>query len=136
MKVTYAVENIMNAAIVQLDAGATVADAIQLMVDRGIGSVVIVEGKQMVGIVTERDILKQACVTSGTRQKRVTDVMSSPRIAIDGSAAIGQAANVMAEKKIRRLLVTVEGAIVGIITERDLMRATLDVFNKLSDAWV
>ena len=50
------------------------------------------------------------------------------------NAAIGQAADLMADKKIRRLLVTEGGKIQGIVTERDLMRATLDVFKTLSEA--
>jgi len=64
------------------------------------------------------------------------EVMSSPVVTIDGSAAIGQAADLMADKRIRRLLVTEEGEIQGIITERDVMRATLDVFKTLSEAFV
>ncbi|MBW2057874.1 MAG: CBS domain-containing protein [Deltaproteobacteria bacterium] len=62
--------------------------------------------------------------------------MTSPLITIDGDAAIGEAADLMADKNIRRLLVTEQGKIKGIITERDVMRATLDVFKTLSEAFV
>ena len=62
--------------------------------------------------------------------------MSRPLITVDSSAAIGHAADVMAQNRIRRLLVTQAEKIVGIVTERDVMRATLDVFNKLADALV
>jgi CBS domain-containing protein len=64
------------------------------------------------------------------------DVMSQPLITIDGNASIGEAADLIARRKIRRLFVTEDGIIQGIITERDVTKATLEVFQKLSDAWV
>jgi CBS domain-containing protein len=60
--------------------------------------------------------------------------MSRPLISIDGQAAIGRAADLMAGKKVRRLLVTLDGEIRGIVTERDILRSTLYVFKTLSDA--
>ena len=90
----------------------------------------------MVGIVTERDILRKLVQESPYTALRVKDVMSSPLVTIDGDAAIGEAADLMAERNIRRLPVTGKGEIRGIITERDIIRATLDVFRKLSDAWI
>jgi CBS domain-containing protein len=90
----------------------------------------------MVGIVTERDILRKLVEADEYKTLKVSDVMSSPLITIDGQAAIGEAADLITEKGIRRLLVTIDGKIRGIITERDIIRATLDVFGKLSDAWV
>ncbi len=90
----------------------------------------------MVGILTERDVLKRLCFDDQCAAVNIEDVMSTPLVTIDGGAAIGEAANLMAEKKIRRLLVAENGMIEGIITERDVLRGTLDVFRKLSDAWV
>lgn len=52
----------------------------------------------------------------------------------DANAAISEAADLMADKKIRRLLVTEDGKIRGIVTERDVMRGTLGVFKRLSEA--
>jgi CBS domain-containing protein len=64
----------------------------------------------------------------------VEEVMSHPLITIDGHSAIGKAADLMAERRVRRLLVTLDGSIRGIVTERDIMRATLYVFKTLADA--
>ena len=136
MKIRYAVSSVMSKDIVSIDATATLSLATKLMVENDIGSLVVTEGHEMIGILTERDVLKQFCFDPECASMKVGDVMSSPLITIDSDAAIGQAADLMAERKIRRLLVTDEGEIRGIITERDLMRATLDVFRKLSDAWV
>ena len=136
MKVTYTIDNIMTQEIVTVDVDETVADAIQLMVAYEIGSVAVTRQEQFVGIVTERDVMK--CFNTDPRAtgRRVEEIMSHPPIIIDATATIGRAADLMAEKHIRRLLVISDGSVCGIITERDLMRATIDVFNKLSDAWV
>lgn len=136
MRVTYAVRNIMTREIVSLDNAASVNDAMKLMIEKNIGSVVVTRDREIVGILTERDLLKKCCPQTQCTTMKAGEVMSSPVVTIDGSAAIGQAADLMADKRIRRLLVTEGGEIQGIITERDVMRATLDVFKTLSEAFV
>jgi len=136
MKVTYAVRNIMTRDIISVESTATVTEAMALMVERDIGSVVVTRDGRIVGILTERDVLKKCCPGAQCTTMKADDIMSSPPVIIDADAAIGEAADLMADKKIRRLLVTQEGKIQGIITERDVMRATLDVFKTLSEAFV
>lgn len=136
MKVGYAVDSIMTKDIVTVGADAPLTHAIKTMVEKNIGSVLVTEEGSMVGIVTERDILGKLVQESPYTTLKVEDVMSSPLVTIDGDAAIGEAADLMAERNIRRLPVTGKGEIRGIITERDIIRATLDVFRKLSDAWI
>ena len=133
MKVTYAVRNFMTKDIVSTQGTGRVNDAMNLMVEKNIGSVVVKEDGEIVGIVTERDVLKKCCPQAECNIMTAKDVMSSPLVTIDGGAALGEAAELMAEKRIRRLLVTEGGKICGIITERDVMRATLDVFKTLSE---
>lgn len=137
MKFPYAVHNIMTLELVTVKAEQSIAEAIDVMVENEIGSVVVIsEGGQIDGILTERDIIKHLSRSSHAITVAVKTIMSQPLITIDSSEAIGHAADVMAENRIRRLLVTQDDQIAGIITERDLMRATLDVFKKLSNAWV
>jgi CBS domain-containing protein len=136
MKVTYAVKNIMTTDIVSVESDVIVHEALILMTDRNIGSVVVTESRKMVGILTERDVLKKCCPNQQCTVMKAADIMSSPLITIDGDAAIGQAADLMASKKIRRLLVTRGGKIEGIVTERDVMRGTLDVFKTLAESVV
>ena len=136
MPVTYEVRNIMSEDLVSADSEATLAQAMKQMVEKDIGSVIVTEGGQPVGILTERDILKDFCVDPQSGESRILDIMTSPLITIDAGAALGHAADMMAQKKIRRLLVTEDDVIRGIVTERDIMRATLYVFKTLSDAWI
>jgi signal-transduction protein with cAMP-binding, CBS, and nucleotidyltransferase domain len=136
MKVGYPVRNFMTSDIVSLEATASLSEAMYLMVARDVGSVVVTRNREMVGILTERDVLKRFCADAQSTITKVGDVMSCPLVTIGDEAALGEAASLMAGKKIRRLLVTEDGKIQGIITERDLMRATLDVFRKLIDVWI
>ena len=136
MPVTYEVRNIMTEDLITVDADAPLMQAMKKMVEKNIGSVIVSRDDQPVGIVTERDILKDFCVNPRSGESRIADIMSSPLITIDAGTSLGRAADLMAEKKIRRLLVTEDNMIKGIVTERDIMRATLYVFKTLSDAWI
>ena len=136
MAVTYEIGHVMTRDIVTIDIAAELAEAAQLMVKKQIGSLVVTQQGKMVGIITERDLLKNFAFPDEKTVMKVKGVMSRPLITVDSSAAIGRAADIMARKRIRRLLVVKGGRIAGIVTERDVMRATLDVFNKLSDALV
>ncbi len=62
---------------------------------------------------------------------KVEKIMSSPLITVDLGTAVGKAAKLMNEKNIRRLLVTKDKEIKGIVTQKDLMKATLQVLHTL-----
>jgi CBS domain-containing protein len=132
MKVTYAVKDIMAKKIVSVESTVNVGDAIKLMAERNIGSVVVTRDGEMVGILTERDVLKKCYAPGQYTTMKAGEVMSEPLITIRGDAAIGDAADLMAEKNARRLLVTEDDKIQGIISQRDLMEATQYVFKVLS----
>ncbi len=95
------------------------------MADRGISSVAITnDGKRIRGILTERDII--SAIAKGIPPDGVTSgsLMSQPVVAIDKGASVEDAARIMAQKKLRHLLVedAVTREIVGIITVTDLAR--------------
>lgn len=136
MAVTYEIGHVMTPNIETIDIAARLSDAAKLMVKKEIGSLGVAEKGKLVGIVTERDILKCYASKDAAEDIPVGSVMGSPLITVESGAAIGHAADIMAKNRIRRLLVTKAGRMVGIVTERDIMRATLDVFNKLADALV
>ena len=132
MKVTYAGKDIMAKKIVSVESTVNVGDAIKLMAERNIGSVVVTRDGEMVGILTERDVLKKCYAPGQYTAMKAGEVMSEPLITIRGDAAIGDAADLMAEKNARRLLVTENDKIQGIISQRDVMEATQYVFKVLS----
>lgn len=134
LRILYRVKGIMTEEIVSVKSDTNVNEAIRVMTENDIGSVAVTKNGEIVGILTERDVLKKCCPDTQCTLMKAEDVMSSPLVTIDANAAIGQAADLMADRKIRRLFVTDAGKIRGIITERDVMRGTLDVFKRLSEA--
>ena len=64
----------------------------------------------------------------------VEEIMSSPLITVQSGESLGRAALIMTERRIRRLLIVENGKITGIVTERDLQRATLDLLTSLANA--
>lgn len=130
---TLTVRDVMTADIATVKTTDTVSTAIEVMTTNDIGSVIVAEDGKPVGILTERDILKRVCpehlcikgITTG-------EIMSAPLVHIEADAGLGQASSLMALKDVRRLLVMDRGKVVGIVTQKDVMRGTLETFMSLA----
>lgn len=133
MSIVYAVKNIMSKPLITIDVESFAGDAIKLMIEKDIGALVVTEKGEPTGIVTERDILRKCCQNNSCMKIKIGEIMSKPLITIDGEKPIGMATEIMATKNIRRLLVTEGEKIVGIITQRDLVRGTLDVMYTIAN---
>ena len=121
------IESIVTVGVETVKLKDPLRHALMKMVKRNIGSVVVVQGEEPVGIVTERDISR--CVAKGARALRtqVKNLMSSPLITVTRSATIQDAMTMMLKHGIRRLPVVEEGKLVGIVSERDLLRWVLRI---------
>jgi len=117
----------MSKPVISMDSGGNVASAAQIMVRHNIGSVVVVEGKKPVGIITERDITKQVIKGEEVLKGPVKNVMTKSLVTAPPSMPIQQAFELMLVSKIRRLPIVENNNIVGIVTEKDLMRWVLRV---------
>ena len=126
------VGSIAKRKIISLDIKKTVKDAAKVMVNSDIGAVVVSDSGKLVGIVTERDILRKVTATSRDASSiRLGSIMSSPLVTIEASQGLGEATSLMLEKKIRRLLVVDQGKLIGFLTQRDLQEKVYDVFQAL-----
>lgn len=118
------VSDIMSSPVITVEGEANARDAAILMTDRRIGSVIVTERGRPVGIVTERDLLER--VVSPCRdpcETRMKEIMSSPLITVPGDANILEAMRKMREKDISRLVVMEGDRLLGIVSERDIIRA-------------
>lgn len=114
----------MSSPVITVEGEANARDAAILMTDRRIGSVIVTERGRPVGIVTERDLLER--VVSPCRdpcETRMKEIMSSPLITVPGDANILEAMRKMREKDISRLVVMEGDRLLGIVSERDIIRA-------------
>ena len=114
----------MNKAVV-IDSDIDIRKAAQLMSKMGIGSLVFLKNNKIKGIVTERDIIKNVCTPS----KKISSIMTKKVITIDLNSILDNATAVMTSNKIKRLLVTEKGKLVGIVTATDMI-ANSDVLNE------
>lgn len=116
------VGEIMTAEVVTVSAGDEVEQAVRKMVDHDIGSVVVVDGERAAGVLTERDLIRRLLEDRNLLAARVGDVMSSPVTSTSPGTEIVDAFDLMNRSGIRRLPVLDGDRLVGIVTERDLMR--------------
>ena len=111
----------MSHPVVVVLAETTAAECIETMLDRGIGSLIVVSGNKPVGIVTRRDIfyeiMKKSTSLTGTK---VGDIMSSPLVTVKPSDKINYAVTVMRDTGIGRVLVTDGIKPLGIVTQTDI----------------
>lgn len=132
LSTTVRVKAIMSKGMISLEKGLSIRSAVKTMVHKDVGSVVITAHGKPVGMVTERDILKSLAFRKAVRSDTPVEViMSAPLITVNSNSTIGDAAEMMAKNKIRRLLVKENGRYVGIVTQRDLQKAMTDTFRSL-----
>ena len=99
----------------------TVREAAAIMEQAGVGSLAVVDGDQIVGIVTDRDLVRRVLAPSLPPDARVDAVMSSPVVTIDADADLHDAFALFRSHGLRRLAVVREGRLVGMITIDDLL---------------
>ncbi len=105
-----------------VQAGTSVVEAAKVMRERNIGSVFVRQDHGIVGIVTEPDIVRKVVgADRGPYFIPVDDIMSSPVVGIDEQRPITEAAELMEQHRTRHLAVLKRGAIVGIVSVRDLL---------------
>ncbi len=131
---TLRVWEIMTKAVKTVGVDANVREVVQKMNKFKIGSIVVVEGKRPVGILTERDILQKIvapCLDPAT--VGVKEIMSSPLVTVNSDISIEDAAKLMAKKKIKTLPIVEDDELVGIVTSMDLIRAAPKLVELLED---
>ncbi|MGA2972233.1 MAG: CBS domain-containing protein [Candidatus Bathyarchaeia archaeon] len=119
--------HVMSSPVTTIDSDSTLDVAAQLMVQHDIGSVIVVEAKNPIGIVTERDITKQVIKGKDVLKKPIKQVMSKPLVTATPNMSIQDALELMLKNKVRRLPILEGKDMRGIVTTRDLMRWVLRV---------
>ena len=116
------VRDFMSKNVITIDAQGTVLEAAKLMHQQDVGDLVVMEGVVAKGIVTERDLVRRVMAQKKPLDTKVSAVMSDPLITIDEESPLRDAARKMVKYKIRRLPVTRNNVLVGIIATSDFAR--------------
>jgi len=115
------VKDIMTRALITVNLTTTSFQIAKMMEQGRIGAIIVKEKENPVGIVTDRDFAIKIAANSLPFETPAEKIMSSPLITIEHDKPISAAAEMMSSKKIRKLAVTENNKIVGIITSTDLV---------------
>ena len=107
----------------QVEATATVFDAIKRMVDANVGALLVTEGGRITGIMTERDYLRRVTLEGRTdKEARVAEIMSSPLVYVTPDTSIEECMALMTDRRIRHLPVVDGDDVVGLVSIGDLVK--------------
>jgi CBS domain-containing protein len=104
-----------------------VIEAIQLMADKHVGALPVIQGENLVGIVSARDYARKVILLGrSSADTPVWQIMSSPVTTISPEEEIHRCMEIMTEQRIRHLPVIERGKLIGIISIGDLVKAVID----------
>jgi CBS domain-containing protein len=117
------VGDIMSSGLFSIDPNSTVAEAATVMGERRIGSALVMEGDTLLGIFTERDIVRALGEHFDAAGHPVSDWMTPDPVTVDPSTPVEEALRMMLDRNFRHLPVTEGGRVSGIVSMRDLTAA-------------
>ena len=125
-------------AVWSIAPNATVFDAIELMADKNVGALPVVENGRLAGMISERDYTRKVILKGkSSKETPVRDIMTQELITVDASESVTECMRVMTEKRIRHLPVMEGSKMIGLISIGDLVRriisaqtATIDNLEK------
>ena len=133
MKSGCLIYDVMSHEVQKASPETLLVDIAKIMERKRVGSVVIIEGKKAVGIITEQDLARKAIAKGIDPNTTAASVIMNPRlITITSSRDVYDAAVVMQNSEIKHLPVMDKGKLVGIITAKDMIRLEPYLIEKIS----
>jgi len=112
--------------IISIAPDASVFDAIKLMADKTVGSLLVMEGGKLKGIVTERDYARKVIIKGrASETTAVGEIMTADVYTATAEQTVNQCMSVMSEKRIRHLPVIADDTVIGLISIGDLVQAII-----------
>jgi len=124
------VDNILQTkgrAVTTVTPGSTIAEAVTLLNTKKIGAVVVVDGKRVAGILSERDVVRHLGIDWGSLANRpVSDVMTRNVISVSRFATVGDVMERMTQNRIRHMPIVENGELVGIVSIGDVVKYKIE----------
>ena len=117
------VRDVMVREVITVDENSTVKEAVDIMNEFQIGSLIVLERGKAMGIVTERDFLRR--VLAGAKDvvnTKMKEIMTTPLVVVEPSTDLEEAVKLMFQSKIKKLAVVDANKLVGIVTLTDIAR--------------
>ncbi len=112
--------------VISIVQDASVFDAIKMMADRAVGSLLVMDGNELQGIVTERDYARKVIIKGRSSETtQVGEIMSTDIVTASGTQTVNDCMTTMTRKRIRHLPIVDDGKVVGMISIGDLVQAII-----------
>jgi len=112
--------------VIAVAPDASVLDAIKIMADKAIGSLVVMQNDDLVGIMSERDYARKVIIKGRSSEStRVSEIMTADVLTTSSSNTVNECMNLMTEKNIRHLPVVEDQRVIGMISIGDLVEAII-----------
>jgi CBS domain-containing protein len=109
--------------VLEIEATSSVYEMVQRMVEANVGSLLVTDGGDIVGIVTERDYLRRVTLEGRTdKETPVREIMSSPLIVATPETSIDECMALMTDRRIRHVPVVDGGQVVGVVSIGDIVK--------------
>ena len=109
--------------VLRIEADASVLEAVKQMVEANVGSLLVTDGGEVRGIVTERDYLRRVTLEGRSdRETAVREIISSPLIVATPETTIDECKALMTSQRIRHIPVVEDGDVVGLVSIGDLVK--------------
>ncbi len=112
--------------LISIVQDASVFDAIKLMADRGVGSLLVMDGGDLKGIVTERDYARKVIIKGRSSEStEVGEIMSTDIVTATSRQTVNECMTLMTDRRIRHLPIVSDDEVVGMISIGDLVQAII-----------
>jgi CBS domain-containing protein len=112
-----------HATLFSISPTASVLDALALMAEKGVGAILVLDGEQLVGIVSERDyVRKVALLERSAFAAQVSEIMTAQVITVTPQQSCQQCMQIMTDGRLRHLPVMQGGKVIGLVSIGDLVK--------------
>lgn len=112
--------------VLSVSPDATVLDAVRLMAEKSVGALLVMDGEELLGIVTERDYARKVILKGrASDDTAVRDIMTTDMITTSSDSNVTHCMEQVTDQRIRHLPVVDDGKVVGIISIGDLVKAII-----------
>ena len=113
-------------SVLSIAPDASVYDAIEVMAEKGVGALLVMERNELLGIVSERDYARKVILRGrSSNDTPVSQIMTADVITVEPALTAQSCMQIMTEKRVRHLPVVDGGRVVGVLSIGDLVRAVL-----------